>query len=80
MGNDLKFYYGVYIKVHVVTESKKEVVAEKDDLIYVSVREKAEQGLANRRVLELLRVKFGVKANVRIVSGHHSPHKIISVE
>ncbi len=70
----------MYIKVHVVTESKKEVIAEKDDLIYVSVREKAEQGLANRRVLLLLKGKFGNKARLRIVSGHHSPHKIISVD
>ncbi len=70
----------MYRKVHVVTESKKEVIAEKDDVLYVSVKAKAEQGQANKRVLELLRAKFGARTRVRIVSGHHSPHKIISVE
>ena len=69
----------MYIKVHVVTESKQEVVTEKDDLLYVSVREKAQQGLANRRMLELLRARFGTRTEIRIVSGHHSPHKIVSI-
>ena len=70
----------VYIKVHVIPESKEESVTEKGDVLYVAVREKAEQGTANRRILEILRSRFGARSRVRIVSGHHSPHKIISVD
>ncbi|MDO8593923.1 MAG: DUF167 family protein [bacterium] len=70
----------MYIKVHVIPESREESLKEKGDLLYVSVREKAEGGAANRRVLELLREHFSPRGNIRIVSGHHAPHKIISVE
>lgn len=70
----------MYIKVHVIPESKEETVTENADVVYVAVREKAEQGSANRRMLELLRVRYGAGKRLRIVSGHHAPHKIISVE
>lgn len=69
-----------YIKVQVLSGSKKEAITEKGDVLYISVREKAKQGAANRRMLELARVHFGAGRRVRIVSGHHSPHKIISVD
>lgn len=71
----------MYVKVHVLSESKDEYVREEDrDTLVVAVREKAERGMANRRVLELLRAHFGKGKQVRIVSGHHSPHKILSVD
>jgi len=70
----------VYIKVHVIAESKEEAISEKNEVLYVSVREKAEQGAANRKMLDLLRVRFGLGKRLRIVSGHHAPHKIISVD
>jgi len=72
----------VYIKAHVLPESKEESVTEKEEILYVSVREKAERGAANRRMLELLRNHFGglPGKHIKIVSGHHSPHKIISVD
>ncbi len=69
----------MYIKVHVLTERKEESLAQKDDVLYLSIREKAEQGMANRKILEILHTHFGVGSKVRIVSGHHAPHKIISV-
>ena len=52
-----------------------------DDTFNVAVKEKAERGRANTRVLALIRAYYGGKAkDIRIVSGHHSPHKILSVE
>lgn len=52
-----------------------------DSEFHISVREKAEQNLANKRILELVREKVeGVRGSIKIVSGHHSPTKIISVE
>ena len=72
----------MYIKVHVIPESREESIVEKEDILYVSVREKAEQGAANRRALELLRNHLGGLSGKRlkIVSGHHAPHKIVSVD
>ena len=66
--------------MHVIPESRQESVTSKGEVWYVSVREKAEQGAANRRMLELLRIQLPSYAKFRIVSGHHSPHKIISVD
>ncbi|HCB35821.1 MAG: hypothetical protein A2W52_03425 [Candidatus Taylorbacteria bacterium RIFCSPHIGHO2_02_49_25] len=80
LGNDLKFYYEVYLKVHVLPEATEEFVTERGDILYVSVREKAERGAANRRMLELLRAYFSAHSRFRIISGHHSPHKIISAD
>ena len=70
----------MYIKIHVIPESKEESIVDKGGVVYVSVREKAEQGAANRRMLELLRASLPAYAKFRIVSGHHSPHKIVSVD
>lgn len=72
----------MYIKIETVTEAKEEFVKKTGtDSFIVSVREKAEQNLANRRVLELIRREFGGAGVIaKIVSGHRSPHKILSVE
>ena len=69
-----------YIKVRAVTGSKLEKIEKKSDDHYViSVKEKAEMNLANKRIITILKDLFG-KNNVRLISGHHSPSKIFSVE
>lgn len=70
----------MYIKVQVIPESKEETVSEKGEVLYVSVRDKAAQGAANRRMLQLVQAKFGPGKRLRIVSGHHFPHKLISTD
>lgn len=72
----------MYIKVRVIPESKEESVVKKtNDHYIVSVREKAEFNLANRRVVELIaREYLTVPAKVRIISGHHSRSKILSID
>ena len=50
-----------------------------EDNFHISVREKAERNMANNRILEIFRNMHRGKP-VKIVSGHHSPSKIISVE
>ena len=70
----------MYIRISVIAGAKREVVKETAaDHWDISVKEPAEQNLANRRVLELVRVKYPNMA-VRQVSGHHSPSKIVSVD
>ncbi|OHA16864.1 MAG: hypothetical protein A3C79_00865 [Candidatus Taylorbacteria bacterium RIFCSPHIGHO2_02_FULL_45_28] len=67
------------IKVRVTVGARAEKVVKKtDDLYVVSVKEKAEQNEANKRVLEIFR-KLYPRKSVRIVKGHHSPSKIVEV-
>lgn len=70
----------MYIKIHATAGAKREEIAERGaDAWEISVREKAEKGRANRRILELVRHIYRGK-RVIMVAGHHSPHKIVSVE
>lgn len=71
----------MYIKVKVTAGSKKEFVKQKNEDTYIiSVKEPALRNLANKRVCELiasvLRVSVG---DIRIISGHQSPSKILSI-
>jgi uncharacterized protein YggU (UPF0235/DUF167 family) len=72
----------MYIKLHVVADSKKELLTKvSEDHFTATVREAAERNMANRRVVQLIAAHFAVPANkVRIISGHHSPGKILSVD
>lgn len=71
----------MYIKVRVNAGAKKEsFVQEHEDSFTISVKEPAEQNRANARVRELVAAHFGIlPKQIRIISGHHSPGKILSV-
>ncbi len=72
----------MYIRVFVTSGAKRDVVTKEGlDSFAISVRVPAERNLANERVRELVAQHYHiVKGKVRIVSGHHRPGKIISVE
>ncbi|MES2087512.1 MAG: DUF167 domain-containing protein [Patescibacteria group bacterium] len=72
----------MYIKLHVVADAREESIQKTGiDSYDISVKEKALQNQANRKVLDLMRKEFGEKrVQIRLVSGHHSPHKIVSVD
>ncbi len=69
----------MYIKIKVVPEAKEEKVEKmSEDSWRIWVKVPAENNAANSRVLEIIREEYqGV--SVRIVNGHHSPSKIVSV-
>ena len=70
----------MYIKVKVLAGAKREIVEkESDDHYKISVKEKAENNQANKRILEIMHEHFP-NSQIKIVSGHHSPSKILSVE
>ncbi len=71
----------MYIKVRVSASSKKESLEQlKTDSFKVSVKEPALRNLANTRVRELVASHFKIAVGkVKIISGHHSPSKILSV-
>jgi len=65
-----------YIHVRVVTDSKKEVVKEKNSTFYITVKEKPQRGLANKRVRELLAQNLGCTIqDLRLIKGSQSPSK-----
>lgn len=72
----------MYIKVIAKTQAKKEsIILKSKDHFEVSVKEKPENNMANKRIIEILSLYFKVpKGKIRIVNGHHHPHKLIVVE
>jgi len=71
----------MYVKARVFPDSKKESVEQiSKDHFKISVCEPAKQNLANRRVTELVATHYKVSVkSVRIINGHRSPSKILSV-
>jgi uncharacterized protein YggU (UPF0235/DUF167 family) len=71
----------MYIKVKVTAGAKKEEIKKKTkDSYIISVKEKAERNMANKRVCEILASVFKVSVkNVRIINGHQSPSKMLSI-
>lgn len=72
----------MYIRVRVLTGAREETLSKvSDDHFDVRVREKAERNMANKRVMQLIAQHFGILVGkVRIINGHHSPGKILSVD
>ena len=70
----------VYIHVKVTAGAKEEKVQKKSDTQYlVWVEEDAERNMANKRIVEIFRKIFDT-GKVRIINGHHSPAKLLSVD
>ena len=70
----------MYIKVRVIAGARSEkVVKESDDHFVISVKEKARANMANRRILEIVSEIYKTK-KIRIIAGHHSPGKLLSVD
>ncbi len=71
----------MYIKVNVLVSSKKEKIEKIGDNRYlINVKEPAERNLANKRICEIIASLYYVNfKDVRIVNGHHSPSKMLSV-
>ncbi|PIT91069.1 hypothetical protein COU17_02155 [Candidatus Kaiserbacteria bacterium CG10_big_fil_rev_8_21_14_0_10_49_17] len=68
------------VRVHITAGAKKENLTEDDGVLKVSVKERAEKNMANRRMCELVAEHFHVSAGaVRIIAGHHHPRKIVSI-
>lgn len=60
--------------------NKEKVEVLSDTRLKIAVKQKAEQGAANGRVVELVAKHFGVPVKtVRIVKGHKTPSKILKV-
>ncbi len=71
----------MYLKIVVIAGARKEKVENiKNDVLQISVREPASGNHANTRVREIIAMRFGVLlSQVRILTGHHSRSKMISI-
>lgn len=72
----------MYVRVHVAPASRREQITEgKEGTLLISVREKAEGNQANKRVRELVALRLLLPlSKVRILSGHHSPTKLLTID
>lgn len=72
----------MYIHVTVTAGARKESIKEtKPNYFAISVREKAERNMANKRVLELVALHFSIPtSSVRIINGHMHPRKLLVIE
>ena len=69
----------MYLKLKVIPDSKTQKIEKvSEDSWHIWVKVPAENNCANNRVLELIREAYPHQS-VRIVSGHHSPSKIVSI-
>lgn len=71
----------MYIKVKVQAGAKKENIKKiKEDTYNIYVKEKAERNMANKRVVEIIASLLDIPLkNIKIISGHQSPSKILSI-
>lgn len=69
----------IHVKIH--PESGKDEVVAKSDVSYVVyVKAPAERNEANVRMKEVLAAHLGLEpSKVRIITGHHSPSKIVEL-
>jgi len=71
----------MYIRVHVKADAKKasfEKISENE--FKITVQEKAIMNAANKRVLEVFREQYFPNAmQIKIISGHHAPVKLLRV-
>lgn len=71
----------MYIKIDTTPLAKKESVIKKsEDSFEIKVKEPAEANRANKRVLEIMRTYFPKARIIKIISGHRSRKKILSIE
>lgn len=69
----------MYLKIKVIVDARSEKVEKIEENEWkVWTKKPAERNLANERVLELVREEYPNEP-VRIISGHHSPSKIVSI-
>ncbi len=72
----------MYVKVNVKTNQRAELIEKiKENHYKISVKEKPERNMANKRILELMSKEFGVSvSNIKIINGHQQPSKMLSLD
>jgi len=70
----------VKITIKVKTDAKQDKIEEKEGIFSVCVKERAEKGKANKKLIEILSKYFNVpKQNIEIITGKTSRNKIVEI-
>lgn len=71
----------MYLKIKVRAGSRREEVKRVNENTFeISVKEEAKRNMANNRILEILSSELKIPINkIRIINGHQSPSKLISI-
>lgn len=65
-----------YIKVRVIASAKRNQVKKENDIFHISVKEKTQEGRANKEVRRLLAETLNCKeSQLRLIKGHKTPSK-----
>jgi uncharacterized protein YggU (UPF0235/DUF167 family) len=72
----------MHVRVRVKAGARKELFSAVDETLFtIAVREPAEQNRANLRVRTLLAEYFEVTPRqVKLLTGHHAPHKLYEIK
>ena len=71
----------MFVKIYVTPGARREKAEEKDDSLLISIKEPAAGNAANKRVRQIVATRFGTSFGaVRILTGHRSRSKIISID
>jgi uncharacterized protein (TIGR00251 family) len=71
----------MYIKIKVIPSSKREVIDKIDEENYeIKVKQEPKNNAVNKRLIEIMRDIYKNAKIIRIISGHRSPSKIISID
>lgn len=69
------------IKIHVVANSSVSNIQELGNELKIRVKAKPIGGKANKEIIGILAMHFGVhKRNVKIINGQHSNKKIVEID
>ncbi|OGX16290.1 MAG: hypothetical protein A2166_04000 [Omnitrophica WOR_2 bacterium RBG_13_41_10] len=69
------------LNIKVIPKSSKSLVKKENDTLKVYLTKPAQDGLANRQLIELLAKHFGVKKyQISIISGEKSKNKTIRID
>lgn len=70
-----------HVRIRVTAGAKKEHLTEKKGVLFISVKEPAQDNRANRRAMRLAAGYFHVPVSaVKIVAGHRKPSKMLSIK
>ena len=71
----------MYLKVKVKAGRRQEEIKRVNENTFeISVKEEPKRNMANNRILEILSSELKIPINkIRIINGHQSPSKLISI-
>lgn len=69
------------LNIRVIPQSKRNLIKEEDKSLKVYLTKPAQDGLANKQLIELLAERFGIKKyQISIIRGEKSRNKVVKID